>query len=371
MSGIYRGLKRLRRKTKQAYIDFVRAIGAKTVLTGAPTGTFSILEDPAAVHVVMKEQQSFPATPGSLRDISHLEQDKTQPWPIFWAHIPNARLVGGSLGVLNDQKKIMVESLYGPVHYRTDPSWNYLTLPPALPLSGNWTSLMGRWTRTGLSTFAHWLLDGLPRLALLENFPEDTRILVPAGLLPSQRETLEILGVWERCRPTAEIHVVVENYYHASFTSMSGCDNPFAIEYMRAKFLPAAAPIALTSGKIYIARKGAGRTPLQEEEMIEFLQGERWTIIAAEKYSFREQISLFQTSHAICSIHGAGLGNLLWCEKGTKVLELCAANYLNGSLEGLAIGVGLDHRFLVFPADAQFRIDVDMDRFKAAIKAME
>jgi capsular polysaccharide biosynthesis protein len=104
--------------------------------------------------------------------------------------------------------------------------------------------------------------------------------------------------------------------------------------------------------------------------MIDFLRGEGWAIIQAEKYSLKQQIGLFRNARAVCSIHGAGLTNLLWCDKGCKVLELCAANYLNGSLEGLALCLGLDHRFLVYPADDKFRIRVDMEEFKSAIKAM-
>lgn len=104
--------------------------------------------------------------------------------------------------------------------------------------------------------------------------------------------------------------------------------------------------------------------------MIEFLQGEGWAIVQLEKYSFKEQISLFRNARAVCSIHGAGLANLLWCDKGCKVLELSAANYLNGSLEGLALCLGLDHRFLVFEADSKFRITVDLKKFKSAIRAL-
>jgi len=371
MKSIYVLLKKLRRKLIWAVTELARAGGAKSFRWGGPAGAFSIFENPDAAFIVVKGQPSIPLSPGSLRDISHLDQDKNQPWPIFWAHIPHARLVGDSLAVLNDKKKIMLESVHGPGHYRTDPSYNYLSLPPPTRLAGAWTSVLGRWCSSGGSrNYAHWMLDGLPRLALLDRFPSDTRILIPEPLLSYRRDSLKILGVLDRCRPTPETHLLVENYYYSSATSMPGCDNPYAIRFLRDRFLKAASPVALASNKIYIARKGGARTPLQEEEMIEFLQGEGWTILQAEKYSLSEQIGIFRNARAVCSIHGAGLTNLLWCDKGSKVLELCADNFLNGSLEGLALCLNLDHRFLVFPADSKWRINVDMKKFKAAVAAM-
>lgn len=371
MSRIRPILKKLRQTLIQLVVELARFIGAKTLRLGGPIDVFSIFDNSTAVSLVLKGQTSIPAQPGSLRDICGFAQDKQQPWPIFWAHIPLARLAGESLAVLNNQKKMMVENLYGPNYYRTDPNYNYLSLPAATHLEGPWTSILGRFCRSGRCTFFHWMTDGLPRLALLDRFPSDTRILIPEPLLPSQRESLEILGVLDRCRPTTEKHLLVDDYYFSSFTAMTGCDNPYAIQFLRERFLPAAAPITLNSDKIYIARRGAARTPIQEGKMIEFLQGEGWAIIQGEKYTFREQIGLFRKARAVCSIHGAGLSHLLWCNKGCKVLELSATNYLNGATESLAVCLGLDHRFMLFPADSKFRISVDMTKFKSAIAALD
>jgi hypothetical protein len=358
------------RRLKSFSVEVLRILGRRFLRVGAPAGTFSIYNSPFVVSVVIEGQASIPATPGSLRDMCRFEQDKQQPWPIFWVHIPNARLVGLGLSVLNEDKRMMIENLYGEKQYKTEPDYNYFNIPRSVHLEGNWTSILGRWCRSGQSTFAHWMLDGLPRLGLLDCFPADTRILIPDPLFRAQKESLEILGIIDRCRPTTERHVTLDNYYFSSFTARQGCDDFYAIKFMRDRFLGAGVPVASTGEKIYIARKGAARTPLQEEQMIEFLQGEGWTILEADRYSLREQIGIFRKARAVCSIHGAGLVNLLWCEKGCKVLELCASNYLNGSLESLALCLGHDHHFMVFDADKTFRMSVDMKKFKAAILAL-
>jgi hypothetical protein len=364
-------LKQPYRRFQQLLVEVLRVLGRGTIRLGAPAGTFSVHDNPSTVRFVIKGQESIPATPGSLRDLCGFQQDKQQPWPIFWVHLPRARLVGVDLAVLNDKKQMMIENLYGASQYRSDPGYNYFYLPPAVHLEGNWTSIIGRWTRSGFSTFAHWMLDGLPRLALLDRFPSDTRILIPDPLFRAQKESLEILGVYDRCRPTTEQHLLVDSYYYSSYVVRQGCDDFYSIKFMRDRFLDAGvAPATAVTDKIYIARRGAGRTPLQEEEMIEFLEGEGWTILQADLYSLREQIGIFRTARAVCSIHGAGLVHLLWCDKGCKVLELCSDNYINGSLESLALCLGHEHHFMILPADKEFRISVDLEKFKSAIRAL-
>ncbi len=117
--------------------------------------------------------------------------------------------MGKSLAVLGRDKQVLLESVYGLEWYRNDPSYTYFKLPPATHLPGSWTSLLSRWCRSHDRQYAnyyHWMMDGLPRLALLDHFPPDTRILVPELFKSFQRESLEILGLLDRCRPTPEIH---------------------------------------------------------------------------------------------------------------------------------------------------------------------
>jgi capsular polysaccharide biosynthesis protein len=371
-------MNRIRRSLKPVYqwairvvIELFRAIGGKRWRVGGPLGFYRALENPRELVLVQACQESRPAQPDSLRVRCGFSQHCRQPWPIFWQKISPARLVGKSLAVLNDEKNLMLESVYDKSHGRDDPSYNYLRLPPATDLRGSWTSLISRWLPGTSQNYYHWLMDGLPRLALLDRFSADTGILTPASLNSFQRETLEILGLLHRCRPTPEIHLVVENYYYSGFTTMTGCDNPYAIQFLRNKFLGAACTETPRPEKIYISRLGSSRRAHQEEEMIANLEKEDWTIIHTQNYSFREQVALFSQARAICAIHGAGLTNLLWCRKGCRVLELCPNNFLNGCFEGLAAFLDLDYRYLVFAADSQYRMNVDLKQFSSAIKALD
>jgi hypothetical protein len=351
-------------------VEVPRMLGRKSLRFGAPLGFYSLLENSRDVNLVLAGQESRPVEPDCLRIKCCLGQHCRQPWPIFWQKISPARLVGKSLAVLNNQKKLMLESVYGEAYVTSDASYNYLYLPPATHLSGSWTSLISRCCPADNQSYYHWMMDALPRLALVDCFPSDTGILTAAHLNSFQRETLEILNLIDRCRPTPETHLVLEHYFHSSLTAMTGCDNSYAIQFLRKKFLAAGAS-AHKPGKIYITRLGSLRSAHGEEKMVEILENEGWTILQTQNYSFREQVALFSQARAVCAIHGAGLTNLLWCPKGCKVLELCSANFLNGCYEGLAAFLDLDYRYMVFEADAQYRLKIDLKQFTSALKALD
>lgn len=371
MKGLRATLKPLYRLVRRGIIDIFRWLGQGSERLGPPVALYSTLDHPEDVHLILPGQESRPVAPDCLRIRCGFRQHLRQPWPIFWQKIAPARLVGPSLAVMGPDKRLMVESVYDEHHGLDDPSYNYLYLPPAAHLGGAWTSVLSRWFPATSGSYYHWLMDALPRLALLEQFPTDTGILVTATLTSFQRETLEILNLTDRCRPTPETHLIIENYYHSSFTAMTGCDNPYAISFLRGKFLSAASPTAPRHEKVYISRLNSARRAHNEEAIVSILQDQGWAIIETQDYSFREQVALFSHARAICATHGAGLTNLLWCPKGAKVLELCPENFLNGCYESLAAHLDLDYRYLVFPADSNYRMQIDVDRFTAALADMD
>lgn len=130
-----------------------------------------------------------------------MNQNGRQPWPIFWLRRKNARLVGRSLALMEPGKKLRAESVFGGEFYRRDPSYNCIHLPKATQLSGVYTSVIS-WWRDG---YYHWLMDGLPRLACLAEFPEETRILVPPVLEKFHRQSLAMLGIEARLRHLATV----------------------------------------------------------------------------------------------------------------------------------------------------------------------
>jgi hypothetical protein len=93
-----------------------------------------------------------------------------QPWPVFWSHHPNANLVSTSLALANG-KTLCLESVYGDRRAQIDPAWRAFRRPRPVHLPGNWTSIVSLWLQTkSRPDWTHWLLDALPRLAVLDEF---------------------------------------------------------------------------------------------------------------------------------------------------------------------------------------------------------
>ena len=141
---------------------------------------------------------------------------------------------------------------------RATRGFNRLRLPPPLQLTGNWTSLISRWTHR--PNYYHWLTDGLTRLALLGRLlAPDTRILVPARLRPFQMETLRWLGLEDRVVPLPGRHLLVEKYFFSAPAAMTGCANPYGVKFLREKFLPHAELPLKPIEKLHIQRHGKTR----------------------------------------------------------------------------------------------------------------
>ena len=341
-----------------------RAVSGGGAEIGPPRGGFSAYkeltaEPPRMRGRVVHHFQEPPATvPGSLRELSKLNQNGFQPWPYFWVHSGEAQLVGSTLVLLDRQKKACYESMFCESCMDEDPGYNYLFHPPETRLAGNWTSLVARWG----SSYYHWLHDALPRLGVLGELPEDTRILMPPQLARYMTESLEMLGLSHRVRPTSETNLVVENFYLLAPTAMTGCYNPYAVEFLRSRFLTKIGAAEAFPKRFFITRRGKTRGIVNEEELIACVKGLGWAVVDTEELSFRGQIELFSQAEAICGLHGAAFANLVWCRPGLRVLELCARSFLNGCYEALAEAVGCEHHFLVFEGDESHRILVDLKR---------
>jgi capsular polysaccharide biosynthesis protein len=363
---LHRALRGLSHGVGGLWAGLLRKVIPAGVPWGPPKGFFSAYEmlrsGKLEGKVLLESQDVPPAGPGSLRQKCRLEQDRYQPWPIFWTLHPNARIITESHALLDGQKRLAREATFGP-NATMDPAWRNIFLPRATRLEGNWTNVTGRLA----SGFYHWLLDELPRLALLPELPPDTRIMVPGRLAPYQRQTLQWLGLENRIRPTEEKHLIIERYYFCPLTSMTGSYNPFAVQFLRRSFLPRADTGYDAPARFYLRRVGKTRPIVNEHEVLDFFRKKGWAIVDTEALSMAQQIRLFARAEMICAPHGAGLANLLWSSPGCKVLELCASTFLNGVYEGLAQSVAVRYRYLVFAGDNTYQSRVDLAEVERAL----
>jgi capsular polysaccharide biosynthesis protein len=69
-----------------------------------------------------------------------------------------------------------------------------------------------------------------------------------------------------------------------------------------------------------------------------------WETVTLENLPIEEQVRCFSEASHVVSTHGAGLTNLLWCEPGTKVIEIQDPNMIKKKVYPvLSYQLGLDH----------------------------
>jgi len=296
------------------------------------------------------------------------KQHQEQPWPIFWSRHKNARLVGSSLAHVNERRELCAEAVYGQARAEDDPAYRHLAIRSPVKLSGPWTSVISKWMSNDmLQPYAHWLLDALPRLASLREFPADVRILVPPHRLAYQVESLRLLGLLDRCRWTGEQHLLVEDYYFSSPTAMVVCYNPYAVEFLRSSFLPFARNAPPMPARFFVRRTSYGRNIANEEEVLAFFRDAGWSVVDTAQLSLTEQIRMFAEAEAVCAIHGSGLANAVWCGPGCKVVELFADSYLAGDQEWICQCVRAQYKFVIFPSDHKMNAIIDLARLKSEL----
>jgi hypothetical protein len=340
----------------------LRRLHFSNPLMGIPNGFYSGAELVSSGcyegRVFLKAQQVPSFSEDSLVKRCGLGQDGFQPWPVFWMRIPDAFLTGRSLVPRDPHGRLLAEATFSQVGDTTDPAFRHFSLGRGEFIQGNATSIVSRWggdargnKRYGGAGYWHWLFDSVARLSLLERFPSDTNVITPP-LEPWMRWFLERLDLGGRLFETEATALRVENFHFSSPSSMTGCWNPYAVNFLRRSFLSFGSPSSNSLPKrFYILREGYTRKIANEREVREFFTMLGWSLIAPEKLSIPDQIALFRDAEAIAGLHGSALTNLLWCSPGARVLEFVPENFMAGAFEWLAHINKLTHFFQLCQVD--------------------
>ena len=78
--------------------------------------------------------------------------------------------------------------------------------------------------------------------------------------------------------------------------------------------------------KIYIRRENANyRKILNEADLIEKLRKQNFEIINPQHFEILDQMKIFSNAEVIISPHGSNLTNIIFCNTGTKIIEISPA----------------------------------------------
>ena len=259
-----------------------------------------------------------------------LSFERLQLAPFFYLRLPRAELLGGRL-VVERGGRIVLESSIFQQEYLDKLQLDRLVLtrplrtpslePAAVPL-GNYLD----------RNYFHWLLEGLPRVALL---PEDVwkthRVLLSADAPNFAVDSLRcLLGVDEtRIERVGAARVQIQDCLVPAFphtrdrsTSWTNVYRPEAITRLNRLGASVAGTGIDLGRRVLLCRAAAGRRRLVPDGgMTERLRALGFISVDAARLHFGDQVRLFREAEAVVAPHGAGLANLVFA-RNCIVIEL-------------------------------------------------
>jgi capsular polysaccharide biosynthesis protein len=226
-------------------------------------------------------------------------------------------------------------------------------LRPALPrverVDGSLVSLA---TRGGSQNYYHFLLDVLPRWAILE---ESMPGFVPDHVyVPSadgfEKELLGLAGLDAVSIVATAKHraVSADRLLVPSLPNPKEMTPPWAVSWLRDRLPP-----ERTDDKprlIYVTRGSRRNTRrlVGEETLLPLLEQRGFVRIDPGTMSVRDQIDHFAAADVVVGLHGAALTNLLFIRPGTRVLEIFAPGWVRHSFWMLCAAIhDVRYRYLV------------------------
>ena len=195
--------------------------------------------------------------------------------------------------------------------------------------------------RDAKDNYYHWLIDVLPRVIILESElkkKKDLNLLVPDLNNSYQKESLScffknkqtnFISLKENKFSKFKKIVMCsnnENYEYLNFHLLSKLKNKILIKAKKKKIF-----FNRDFKKIYISRSDArNKRSLKNNQKIEnFLIKRGFKIVVLSKFSFLEKAVIFNQAKVVLGLHGAGLANILFSKKKTKIIEITSPKWPN------------------------------------------
>ena len=281
--------------------------------------------------------------------------------PSFIARLPGGRMFGSG-NVLSPDGKSIARDVSSDFGKAFDEHWllTYKKIQSPVVVLGT-TAVIAVPLGAG---YSHWLLEELPRLLALELTSTETIIAQAAGV--HHREALGLHGFVGKVIPAKRFsHFACEQLVVPSLGQLT----PTTVRLLDEFAAPLRDQSASLGECLYISRdKARRRRVTNEPELWVQLAARGFVKVHLEELTWRQQINAFRSAKVIVAPHGAGLANLVFCQAGTKVIELFHRSYVNGCYWQLAAVKALDYRPLVSTGPAPLtqtlsenRTDIEAD----------
>jgi hypothetical protein len=203
-------------------------------------------------------------------------------------------------------------------------------------------------TSPGGKFYSHFLFDVLPKLHLLKNIGLDInffdKIIINFKDVPFVKESFEALKIdFSKVVGRDALNRMFESKLFVSISEPR--DNLYTsdwiVDFIRNTF--SSTEVVTKFSAIYISRNlGAKRIVVNEDNFTEGLVSAGVDIVHCEKYSIKQNASIFRNANIVVSPHGAGLSNIVFCRPGTTVVELFSSHW-SDEFWKLSVACGLHY----------------------------
>ncbi|MEG3847271.1 tetratricopeptide repeat protein [Microcoleus sp. herbarium19] len=267
----------------------------------------------------------------------------------FVSVLPNGRAwadIATTAAITSDNKLVADISMGCPELVITSDK-----LPAAEHIEGNVAFLSARW---GGAAYFHWMFDVVTRFHLLQQsglMDSIDKFAINACDAAYEKETLNTLGI--------PIDKILESRHQPHFTAdklivPSICDggsgtSKWKCEYLKQLFLKEPQPLKTDySERIYISREKASyRRIVNEEEVVGCLEKLGFRTVKLETMSVAEQAACLAAAKVVVAPHGGGLTNLVFCNPGTKVIEIFCPIYVPSCFWTISNLCELEHYYFI------------------------
>lgn len=196
-------------------------------------------------------------------------------------------------------------------------------------------------------SYAHWLLEELPRLLTLP--AGEVENLVVHAETAFARQALVMRGGKEQVLAVKRrLHLACAPLVVPRLISGPGAPSRRALDLIDGFTAPLGREKSPVGERLYFTREQAGRRRVKNEaELRGALEALGFTKVKLEEMTWDEQIAACRRARVVVAPHGAGLANLAFCAAGTRVVELVNRTYYNPGYWRLAALRGLDYRAVI------------------------
>lgn len=196
------------------------------------------------------------------------------------------------------------------------------------------------------NAFWHWLIEDLASTIFSLQVNSDSPVLVAKN---PPKYVLDFLETVDREIIFLEEPVQVDSLILVGKGQDSGWPHPKDLDVL-SNYNPFVRVIQRGSfdKKIYISRRASRRSPKNEEEIERLFFSHDFEILRLEDFDLLEEIRIMSGVSFLAGIHGAGLANLIWMPRESKILDIANENYWTESVHRAASLRQTGYNFLVY-----------------------